>query len=149
MQRVTLSVAKLASIAITTTDSGPAVAPFKISAKPGFNVATVTMKFTPTGMGLMPSEGLVPHDGLVPDGPVYYRCIRVIPSESRIAAPWYPISIRRGLVCGLDRCGPNARSLQTEGPLTIVDDVTYTELGETGDGNFPEWVHFLTDEGWY
>ena len=111
-------------IEVQTVDAVPLAPPYKISRRAGHTDALVAVTLRATT-------------------DIYYA-LRVSRGSRRAPAPL----IRRGLVCGVDRCGPGRRALVTNGDVQATEDVTVEELGETVDGPYTFNVHYLTNEGW-
>lgn len=109
---------------VTTGDAVPGAAPHRISDKATKNVATV--KFTPTG-------------GTI-------RAWRITVGGNRKTGR---LAGKRGLVTGLDVCGPQSFSLALPSGTQITEDVTFTEANDGGaDGARSVAVNAMDDGGW-
>lgn len=102
---------------VTTTDAAPTVAPHRISAITGEDVASV--KLTPT----------------TPDSsPI--RAIRLLFNTTNRKGVGGKVLMRAGAVCGLDVCGPNTRSLSLPSGTQRTVPVAYASLPTTPDGDY-------------
>lgn len=99
------------------------VDPWKISDKPGFDTTAMEIDL----------------------GAQTHRAVRIGHGERA-----EPLIKRYGVVCGLDRVGPNSRPLKVDGPATLALDISYGDLGvpPPPDGDYQVNVHDRTDGGW-
>lgn len=109
---------------ILTHDRDPVGPPYRISDKAGFD--TVVLRFTITSVSVT-RAWRVTLDGDRANG-------------RRLASA--------GVVCGLDRCGPEARSLALAGVAEFTTVIDYAATGPAVDGDHDVNVFAIDDEGW-
>jgi hypothetical protein len=115
-------------VKVTTGDAEPSVAPHRISNVPGYEPVDV--------------EVTVEHEGTLGQLRLNWRT-----EERKQGDPPAKLVRREGLVCGLDRCGPRARSLQFEGTFNKVYILDYDEI-VAPDGSYVLSFHAKADEVW-
>lgn len=109
------------AVTVTTSDAEPTEPPHRISHVPGYEQFEVTAAA---------GERL--------------RGMRMIwRSEDRRAKPM----VRHGLVCGIDRCGPTARSADLPPDFVFHEVVDYDEV-VAPDGSYTLSFHAISDQGW-
>lgn len=104
---------------VTTQDAHPTASPYRISAQPGKNIASVTLSFES-------DEGVT-------------RAWRIV---HQAAGRKSPRLAGQGVVCGLDRCG-TGRVLARTDPVDV--EITQAQLG--GEGDYPLDVWALDRQG--
>lgn len=114
-------------VSVTTSDAAPTAAPHRVSRLASWNIATVAVRATATGL---------------------IRKLRVVfDSSARNAGV---LVFDRGAVCGLDRCGaPGVMTMGAASPLDVTFNMNAVGLAGP-DGDHVVSVHALADspEGW-
>lgn len=113
---------------LETSDGNPSVAPWRLSNRPGNHVE---MRWTPR----------------LDEGTDTLRAWRLMfEGTSRLTGK----KVRSGgLVCGVDRCGPQAQSLVLENFSQVTTTYTYGDLGPAVDGDHQVNLYAASDaEGW-
>lgn len=111
---------------VVTGDASPDEAPYRISANPGFDTATVTFTVA------------------ADTGPIVAR--RVTFNGNRKDGR---LVDGLGVVCGLDVCGAPGSMLLAEEPGQHEALITYDELGSPPGGSYPVEITALSEaEGW-
>lgn len=112
---------------VTTGDSSPHAAPFKVSAKATKNSLSFVWK-------------------IVAGSTIRAWRVRVNPLNRNSGK----LHSKQGLVCGSgDRCGPNSRSLSRTSPLELTTIVAESEVASEPDGEIPIGFWAMAEsDGW-
>lgn len=137
---------------ITTEDAAPIVAPFRISAIPGFSTATV--KFTPTHDGdIYPMATLVVDEGVTPLYPAP-NVRKIIGYRFRMGGSDFKSGVdlgRKGEPCGQEPCSVKRKctSWNSDSGVQLTEVIDYAETGAPADGDQTVNIYVNTDlQGW-
>jgi hypothetical protein len=154
-------------VSVHTTDVTPDRAKYRISAKPGEDLATAVVRFTTGNTPLRPGAGLVPGVGLQPSSASFDTGNVLVGDATPSMTPYIaairlvagvrqgtPLA-RLGCVCGLDRCGaPGVKPLHVEPtrakgtgprvPNMIADDGQFCPPNATAPFDYAAGVKFAS-----
>jgi hypothetical protein len=112
---------------VTTGDSSPHVAPYKVSAKATKNSLTFVWK-------------------IIAGSTIRAWRVRINPLNRNSGQ----LHSKQGMVCGSgDRCGPNTRSLALTSPVELTTVVAESEVASEPDGEIPVGFWGMAEsDGW-